>query len=63
MQTLEEVKPALSQHLQEQKLKKLFDEMKAQAKIEITQAPAPAPAPAADAKPSPEAKPAETPKK
>lgn len=59
VQTLEEVKPALSQHLQEQQLKKLFDEMKAQAKIEITQAPAPA----AEAKPSPQAKPAETPKK
>jgi peptidyl-prolyl cis-trans isomerase C len=61
VQPLEEVKPALSQQLQEQQLKKLFDEMKAQAKIEITQAPAPAAA--AEAKPPQEPKPAETTKK
>ena len=42
---LEQVKPALTQQLQQQNLKKLFDEMKAKAKIEIAQAPAPAPAP------------------
>ncbi len=53
---LEQVKPALTQQLQQQNLKKLFDEMKAKAKIEIAQAPAPAsvptPAPAQAAKPA-----------
>lgn len=44
---LEQVKPALTQQLQQQNLKKLFDDMKAKAKIEIAQAPAPAPAQAA----------------
>ena len=43
---LEQIKPALTQQIQQQNLKKLFDEMKAKAKIEIVQAPAPAPAPA-----------------
>ena len=61
VQPLEAVKTALSQQLQEQQLKKLFDEMKAQAKIEITQAPAPAAA--AEAKPPQEPKAAETTKK
>lgn len=42
---LEQVKPTLTQQLQQQNLKKLFDEMKAKAKIEIVQAPAPAPVP------------------
>jgi peptidyl-prolyl cis-trans isomerase C len=65
-QPLEQIKAALTQQLQQQNLKKLFDEMKATAKIEIVQAPAPAPAP--DAKPAPsapapDAKPAESPKK
>ncbi len=36
---LEQVKAALTQQLQQQNLKKLFDEMKAKAKIEIAQAP------------------------
>lgn len=49
---LEQVKPELTQQLQQQNLKKLFDEMKAKAKIEITPAPAPAPAPAQAAKPA-----------
>ena len=53
---LEQVKPALTQQLQQQNLKKLFDEMKSKAKIEIAQAPAPAsvptPAPAQAAKPA-----------
>ncbi len=49
---LEQVKPALTQQLQQQNLKKLFDEMKAKAKIEIAQAPTPAPAPAQAAKPA-----------
>lgn len=44
VQALEEVKPALTRHLQEQKLKKFFDEIKAKAKIEITQTSVPAPA-------------------
>jgi peptidyl-prolyl cis-trans isomerase C len=58
---LEQIKPALKQQVQQQNLKKLFDDMKAKAKIEIVQAPAAAPtsAPA----PAPEAKPAESDKK
>jgi len=46
VQPLEQIKPALTQQVQQQNLKKIFDEMKAKAKIEIVQAPAPAPAPA-----------------
>ncbi len=51
---LEQVKPALTQQLQQQNLKKLFDEMKAKAKIEIVQTSAPAPVstPAQSAKPA-----------
>ena len=45
---LEEVKPVLSQQLQQQNLKKQLDDLKAKAKIEIAGAPAPA-APAAPA--------------
>jgi len=56
---LEKIKPELTQQLQEQNLKKIFDEMKAKAKIEIVQAAAPAPA----TTPAPAAKPAESPKK
>ncbi len=56
-QPLEQIKPQLTQQLQEQNLKKFFDEMKAKAKIEIAKAPAPAPAA------TPEATPAESPKK
>ena len=51
VQPLEQVRPALTQQVQQQNLKKLFDEMKAKAKIEIVQIPAPAPAPAQEAKP------------
>lgn len=39
---LEQVKPGLTQQVQQQNLKKLLDDMKAKAKIEIVQAPAPA---------------------
>jgi peptidyl-prolyl cis-trans isomerase C len=60
-QPLEQIKAQLTQQLQEQNLKKLFDEMKAKAKIEITKAPAPAPTATPEAKS--EAKPAESPKK
>ena len=52
VQPLEEIRPALTRHLQEQNLKKLFDELKAKAKIEITQIPEPAPAPAQETKPA-----------
>ena len=64
-QPLEQIKPQLTQQLQEQNLKKIFDEMKAKAKIEITKAPAPAPTATPEVKPEakPEAKPAESPKK
>jgi len=55
VQSMEAIKPALMRHLQEQNLKKLFDEMKANAKIEITQTAAAAPAPT----PTQETKPAE----
>lgn len=58
---LEQVKPALTQQLQQQNLKKLFDEMKAKAKIEIVQAPAPAPVPSPA--PAQAAKPADSTKK
>ncbi|HEY5291237.1 MAG TPA: peptidylprolyl isomerase [Burkholderiales bacterium] len=53
---LEQIKPALTQQIQQQNLKKLFDDMKAKAKIEIVQAPAPVPAPAQAAKPAEPAK-------
>jgi len=45
---LEQVKQGLQQQVQQQNLKKLFDDLKAKAKIDIVQAPAPA-APAAPA--------------
>jgi peptidyl-prolyl cis-trans isomerase C len=44
-QPLEQIKTALTQQVQQQNLKKVFDDMKAKAKIEIVQAPAPASAP------------------
>jgi peptidyl-prolyl cis-trans isomerase C len=45
--SFDEVKPSLAQQLQQQKLQKLLDEIKAKAKIEIAGTPtAPAPAPA-----------------
>ncbi len=53
MQPFDQIKPALMQQMQQQNLQKLFDDMKAKAKIEVTQAPASAPAA--------EAKPAQTP--
>lgn len=43
---LEQIKPALQQKMQQQNLKKVIDELKAKAKIEIVQAAAPAVAPA-----------------
>ena len=49
---LEQIKPALMQQLQEQNLRKLFDKMKAKAKIDIVQAVAPTPTPTQDAKPA-----------
>ncbi|MFA7278652.1 MAG: peptidylprolyl isomerase [Sterolibacterium sp.] len=55
---LEQVKPMLLQQVQQQSLRKLFDDMKAKAKIEIVAAKVPATAPATEAKPT-EAKPAE----
>jgi peptidyl-prolyl cis-trans isomerase C len=42
--TLEQLKPQLSQKLQQEGLKKYFDGLKAKAKIEITPTPTPAPA-------------------
>ena len=74
MQPFEQIKSALTQQMQQKNLQKVFDELKAKSKIEITQAPASAPAaeaksapapaaaPAADAKPA-ETKPAEPAKK
>lgn len=50
----DQVKPQLAQQVQEQSLKKLIDDMKAKAKIEITAVPAAAPA-AADAPATPAA--------
>jgi peptidyl-prolyl cis-trans isomerase C len=49
---LEQVKAPLMQQLQEQNLKKLLDEMKAKAKIEIVQAAIPVAPPAQEAKPA-----------
>jgi peptidyl-prolyl cis-trans isomerase C len=53
---LEQVKPRLTQQIQQENLKKLFDELKAKAKIEIMEAPASASAPKQDAKPAEPAK-------
>ena len=58
---LEQVKATLTQQLQEQNLQKMFDEMKAKAKIEIAQASPAAPADAA--KPAEGAQPAADAKK
>lgn len=46
----DQVKPQLTQQVQQQNLKKMIDDMKAKAKIEITAAPAAAPAAPAPAK-------------
>lgn len=56
VQPLEQIKPALTQQIQQQNLKKYFDELKAKAKIEIVQAPAPVSAPTQEAKPAEPAK-------
>lgn len=54
---LDQVKPQLQQQIRQQNLKKLFDDMKAKAKIEIAQAaPAPAALPVEAAKPAESAK-------
>jgi len=52
---LDQVKPALQQQVQKQNLKKMLDDLKSKAKIEITQAPAPTPlipSPAKEGKPT-----------
>jgi peptidyl-prolyl cis-trans isomerase C len=49
---LDQIKAELTQQVQQQNLKKLFDEMKTKAKIEIVQAPAAVPAAAQEAKPA-----------
>ncbi len=56
VQPLEQIKPALMQQLQEQNLKKYFDDLKAKSKIEISQSSAPPPAAAQEAKPAEAAK-------
>jgi peptidyl-prolyl cis-trans isomerase C len=48
--TFDQVKSQLAKQVQQEKLKKLIDDMMAKAKIEITASPAAAPAPAAPAK-------------
>ncbi|MBX9869274.1 MAG: peptidylprolyl isomerase, partial [Burkholderiaceae bacterium] len=56
--TLEQVKPNLSQQLQQTNIRKLLDDLKAKAKIEITAAPATTPAaPAAASAPAASAEP------
>ncbi|MFA7270502.1 MAG: peptidylprolyl isomerase [Sterolibacterium sp.] len=49
---LEQVKPMLQQQVQQQSLRKLFDDLKAKAKIDIVEAKAPVAAPTKDAKPA-----------
>jgi len=49
IQPLEQIKTELAQQVQQQNLKKLFDDLKAKAKIEIVQAPAAAATPAKEA--------------
>lgn len=62
--TLEQVKPRLTQQVQQQNLKKMLDDMKAKAKIEIVAPAAPAAASATAAMPAPAAASAvEAPKK
>jgi peptidyl-prolyl cis-trans isomerase C len=48
----DQVKPALQQQVQQQNLKKLFDDMKANAKIQVAQTPAPVINPHQDSKPA-----------
>lgn len=54
-QPLDQIKTELQQQVEQQNLKKYFDELKAKAKIDVVQAPAaaPAPAPAKEAPPAP----------
>jgi peptidyl-prolyl cis-trans isomerase C len=52
---LDEVKPQLSQQLQQQNVMKQLDALKAQAKIEVVGASAPAPSASAPAAPAPTA--------
>jgi peptidyl-prolyl cis-trans isomerase C len=47
---LDQLKPQLTQQIQQQNLQKLFDDLKAKAKIEIAQAAAPAALPAVESK-------------
>jgi peptidyl-prolyl cis-trans isomerase C len=54
--TLEQVKPELAQQMQQQSLKKMLDELKAKAKIEVVAAPAAGPAPAKAVEPAEPAK-------
>ena len=56
IQPLEQIKAELGQQVQQQNLKKLFDDLKAKAKIEVVQAPAPAATPAKEAGPAEPAK-------
>lgn len=56
---LDQIKPMLKQQMQQQSVKKLLDELKTKAKIEISAAPAAATAPATPAAPATEAKPEE----
>lgn len=49
---LDQVKPQLQQQIQQQNLQKLFDDLKAKAKIEIVQATAPSVSPADKSKPA-----------
>jgi peptidyl-prolyl cis-trans isomerase C len=53
--SLEEVKPQISQQLQQQAMKKLLDDLKAKAKVEIKPEATPAPASAAAASSAPPA--------
>lgn len=62
MQPFEQIKPALMQQMQQQNLQKLFDDMKAKAKIEVAQAPASAPAAQANPAQTPAPAPATEPK-
>ena len=56
MPSMDQIKPMLQQQMQQQSLKKLLDDTKARAKIEIVQAAAPAAAPPKDDKPSDQGK-------
>lgn len=53
---LDQIKPQLTQQIQQQNLQKLFDDLKANAKIEVVQAAAPDALPAGESKPAAPAK-------